>query len=308
LDDPGIDLEPHYYKLQTLTPDVTSDFPVLPDRNSTVPRIIHQIWNDFIIPSELVENVPVLLKHHPRWKYHFWTLSTGRTFIRNRFPRLLEIYDSYTEPIDKSDLLRYVILFEYGGAFLDLDVYILRPLDRVVDSSYPCVVVREPPEHAVVLYKVEFYLANGIIFTRPGHPLFRQILDSIAVFRHNQRPCGTRMFTTNYLLYNNTLDIGTYSSKKNSVYVASSQFFLDDIDPGLHKYFRRHCRNFQRLDHLKQRGCATYVRNLKQHGKNSRYSFTKHLWAHTIPKFTFDEANDIRKIAPSATIYDSDEK
>ena len=31
----------------------------------------------------------------------------------------------------KSDLLRYVVLYEYGGLYADLDTLDIRPLDRV---------------------------------------------------------------------------------------------------------------------------------------------------------------------------------
>ena len=58
----------------------------------SIPKIIHQIWNDEILPGEFVNNVQSLVRDNPppKWKYFFWTKESGLKFIRDKYPYLLE--------------------------------------------------------------------------------------------------------------------------------------------------------------------------------------------------------------------------
>ena len=58
----------------------------------SIPKIIHQIWNDEILPGEFVKNVQSLVRDNPppEWKYFFWTKESSLKFIQDKYPYLLE--------------------------------------------------------------------------------------------------------------------------------------------------------------------------------------------------------------------------
>ena len=59
-----------------------------------IPKILHQIWSDDIIPDQFVEHVKSLLKYnrYPEWEYYFWTLDAGQKFIAQNYPKLQKMY------------------------------------------------------------------------------------------------------------------------------------------------------------------------------------------------------------------------
>jgi mannosyltransferase OCH1-like enzyme len=51
----------------------------------------------------------------------FWTDDRARAFIAEEYPCFLEIFDSYPYPIQRADVIRYLILAYFGGIYIDLD-------------------------------------------------------------------------------------------------------------------------------------------------------------------------------------------
>jgi len=53
----------------------------------------------------------------------FWTDEDIREFIRKFYPDFLELHDQYPYNIQRADMIRYFILYHYGGIYSDLDLY-----------------------------------------------------------------------------------------------------------------------------------------------------------------------------------------
>ncbi|KAB8228371.1 glycosyltransferase family 32 protein [Aspergillus alliaceus] len=83
------------------------------------------------------------LRIHPEWETIFWDDATANKFIRENFPHLKDTWNNYPYLVQKVDALRYMILYKYGGAILDLDLVCkrslepLRRFDFVAPAAYP---------------------------------------------------------------------------------------------------------------------------------------------------------------------------
>ncbi|KAF7593410.1 hypothetical protein BBP40_011512 [Aspergillus hancockii] len=83
------------------------------------------------------------LKLHPEWETHVWNDTTANDFVRENFPELQETWEDYPYLVQKVDALRYMILYKYGGAILDLDLVCkrslepLRRFDFVAPAAHP---------------------------------------------------------------------------------------------------------------------------------------------------------------------------
>lgn len=73
---------------------------------------------------------------HPDWETRLWTDEDAVPFIEEKFPELKEMWDTYPYPIERIDALRYMILYEYGGAILDLDMRCRRSLGPLRRFSF----------------------------------------------------------------------------------------------------------------------------------------------------------------------------
>jgi inositol phosphorylceramide mannosyltransferase catalytic subunit len=97
----------------------------------------------------------------------------------------LATYESYPYNIQRSDALRYFLLFHYGGIYLDLDIAPYRPLDILL--SYPAWACRTLPTG----------ISNDALGSIPHHPFFRQVINSLETYNKNWfLPYVTVMYTT----------------------------------------------------------------------------------------------------------------
>lgn len=97
-----------------------------------IPRIIHQTWKTADIPERYRACQASWREHHPDWTYMFWTDADIEAFVVEHYPRLLGLFQSYPDNIQRVDAARYMILFYYGGVYADLDVFCRRSFDSLV--------------------------------------------------------------------------------------------------------------------------------------------------------------------------------
>lgn len=110
-----------------------------PKKSSAIPKIIHQMWLGGNPPSELMETWK---KHNPDWGYILWTEQNLKNW---RFANQYHI-DNTKELNGKCDIMRYEILHQLGGFFVDADTYCLRPLNEKL-FMYDSVSVYESEKH-----------------------------------------------------------------------------------------------------------------------------------------------------------------
>ncbi|WQF79043.1 Putative glycosyltransferase, DXD sugar-binding, nucleotide-diphospho-sugar transferase [Colletotrichum destructivum] len=83
------------------------------------------------------------LDMHPGWESHLWTDDKAAQFVAEKFPQLKEMWDDYRHPVQRVDALRYLLLHEYGGVVLDMDLRCrralgpLRRFDFVAPAAHP---------------------------------------------------------------------------------------------------------------------------------------------------------------------------
>jgi len=88
-----------------------------------IPKIIHQIWlgDQSLRPAKLMSTWPT---NNPSWEYKIWTDDNLPTII-NR-----DHFESYGDnQVGKANILRYEILKQFGGFYVDADSKSLEPLD-----------------------------------------------------------------------------------------------------------------------------------------------------------------------------------
>jgi hypothetical protein len=126
----------------------------------TLPKIIHQIW---IGPKPMpVAMMNTWKEKNPDFEYILWTEEEIQK--RGMIFQCQRQIDSMEEYCGKADIMRYEILFYFGGIFIDADSVCLEPLDDTILST-----------RAFASYENEHVrrglLSNGTIGFIPHHPL-----------------------------------------------------------------------------------------------------------------------------------------
>jgi mannosyltransferase OCH1-like enzyme len=107
---------------------------------------------------------------HPDWEYRLWT-DDNLPPLRNR-----EAFDRSPTWNQKSNVLRYELLWQYGGVYVDADCEALRPLDPLLEGTDLFAGEEGSPT-------IPGLIATGVIGCTPRHRCMRLLLDGIEVDR-----------------------------------------------------------------------------------------------------------------------------
>ena len=139
-----------------------------PTNTTSIPKILHQIW---IGPKPAPINLMNSWKEkHPDFEYILWT----ETEIQNRNLTLscIDKINMIPEINGKADIIRWEILYAYGGYFVDADSICIEPFDDYF-SGVPAFATFENENIRAGL------IATGTMGFVPNHPLCADIINWI---------------------------------------------------------------------------------------------------------------------------------
>ncbi|KAF9008968.1 nucleotide-diphospho-sugar transferase [Cyathus striatus] len=135
-----------------------------------IPRIIHQTWKTEVLPDRWKNISQECRDMMPDYEYMLWTDEGSRQFIAEYYPWFLDTFDGYKFNIQRADAIRYFVLHQYGGIYIDLDIGCLRPLDPLL--VYPVILPKTIPVG----------ISNDLIFSAKGHPFMEQTIHNLITF------------------------------------------------------------------------------------------------------------------------------
>lgn len=165
-----------------------------------IPKLIHFVWLGSKLPDECRKMIRTWKTMHPTWKVKVWTDTDVKTFGMQN----IDAFNRASNFGQKSDIFRYEILYRHGGVYADIDFECIQPLDDLHKSC-------------------EFYtgacgdsvcLLNGLIGTRPGHPIMKACIDNlyVSIGDHNESrimdETGPYLFTRMFLSCTSLNDAG----------------------------------------------------------------------------------------------------
>lgn len=166
-----------------------------------IPKIIHQIWiGPKPMPSKFMDT---FRDKHPDFEYIRWTETELQA--RGFKMECQEAFDRMTELCGKADILRWEILYHYGGIYQDADSICLEPFDNFfLEKNAFAAFENETVRQGLV--------AVGTMGFPPKHPLCRAAIDWILTHDTCPTTCGLRAWaTTGPVLLTSLLNTGKYS-------------------------------------------------------------------------------------------------
>jgi len=105
--------------------------------------------------------------------YCLWTFAELEAFVADEYSWLLSTYRGYNYFIQRCDVARYMLLYRYGGTYVDLDVVCRTPLSAIFAES--------PVEAGVVLKPtLPFGITTDFIAVRRSRdPVVRGVLSGL---------------------------------------------------------------------------------------------------------------------------------
>ncbi len=135
-----------------------------------IPKIIHQIWIGSAVPAEFEPFMNSWIKHHvgKGWSYKLWTDDE----VKNITLYNQAFYDETDNYGVKADILKWEIIYQFGGVYVDMDFECLQPLDTL-HYTYDFYTALQPFDTGLV------QLGAALFAAWPGHPILKHCIETI---------------------------------------------------------------------------------------------------------------------------------
>lgn len=96
-----------------------------------IPAKIHLVFlnKNEAYPPVFRNCIKRIKKMHPRWEVNIYNEDDADRIISKHMPYIKIVYDNYHHLIQKADIFRVILVYLYGGFYLDMDMYCFKPLD-----------------------------------------------------------------------------------------------------------------------------------------------------------------------------------
>lgn len=131
-----------------------------------IPKRLHFIWLGKPMPEHLQRNVMEWRRLHPEWTTYLWTEKNIPILRHTRLYRRAKDY----VPADaveqfQADIIRYELLYDFGGFYADVDTRPLRPVDSALKGL-----------DAFAAAEDRNWVGNTYLGATPGHPIFADLI------------------------------------------------------------------------------------------------------------------------------------
>jgi hypothetical protein len=114
----------------------------------------------------------------PQWQYHAWMDEQNLKLVQELFPKEVKEYMRLPDGAAKTDIARYLYMYQYGGIYFDTDFCFYRAIDKSL-LSHICILGIEDEDMPELGGGPK--LGNAFIGAEPGLALWTELVDSIFV-------------------------------------------------------------------------------------------------------------------------------
>lgn len=142
--------------------------------------IIHQIFHSFTKDKPTYQHVPkfkISVDKTKKWahklglQYKLWNEQDCQQLVNKKFPQYKKLYQQFRYKIQKIDFIRYCILYQYGGIYLDCDIQPIKNFKHLFNRDYFFVKNPIPPNKGIIY--------NAIMGSKSKNKLFLDILKEV---------------------------------------------------------------------------------------------------------------------------------
>ena len=150
----------------------------------TIPKNIFQSWKhnkgfpEHPYPVDL--QIDSVKQYNSDYNYQLFTDEMIGDFVKDKFPDFAYCFEKLP-PIKKADIWRYMVLYEYGGIYLDIDCICLKSFDDLINTDAAFIVGKEYNANDKhwgenLTCSQESY-ANWIILSEAKNPVLEKMLE-----------------------------------------------------------------------------------------------------------------------------------
>ncbi len=152
------------------------------DESIRIPKLIHQIWvGPKPFPDLYKKYAETCQVNNPEWEYKLWSNEDVESILATnpKYKSLYKEYKKYGHFSGQKDILEYLILYKYGGVFLDADIECKKSFSEM-QRKYDFFLALEPGHR----FSGFTLLTNAFVGSKKNNPIFIDSLD-LALKKYN---------------------------------------------------------------------------------------------------------------------------
>jgi mannosyltransferase OCH1-like enzyme len=201
----------------------------------TIPKIIHQIWFNFKnkpygnkLPYKYQKYQKTLIDMNKDFKYILWDEKSAKKLIKEKYKWCYKIFKSFKYPVKKVDYFKYILMYEYGGIYLDMDIKSIKSinLDKINKTNKKVILCKH---QKIFMMNMMLKIQNCVLMSEQKNEFWLFLLQNInkwektyISYLHSVLDIlvhtGPGMLTNTYEKYN----------KKDDILLLESYMFVDD--------------------------------------------------------------------------------
>jgi len=136
-----------------------------------IPKNIFQSWFTNNLDPVIKSKIESFKSQNPDYKYHLYTDDDIDEFVNTNYPgEISDCFNKINIIVSKVDFWRYLVLYKYGGVYLDMDSSIEKPLDDLIKPDDEAIITAEGNPNLCVQW--------ALIFNKK-HPILKKTIDFI---------------------------------------------------------------------------------------------------------------------------------
>jgi len=140
-------------------------------------KILHQVWvGEYDIPEREKLLSQEIKENHPDYEYRLWT-NDNLPKIPERLQKNYNIMYENKDYVFCADIIRWLVVYKYGGWYLDIDWKYVQNLDLLNIDHRSGIVFGHWGEGWT---HCDYTFANNIFGFEKKHPLVKHMIDNIS--------------------------------------------------------------------------------------------------------------------------------
>lgn len=136
-----------------------------------IEKNIFQSWYTKDLHPLIREKIISYKKLNPDYAYYLYNDNDMDNFVNEYFKgEISECYNQLNIIVSKVDFWRYLVLYKYGGVYLDMDSSIEKPLHELIKDDDDAIITKEGNPN--------LYVQWGLIYKKE-HPILKKIIDLV---------------------------------------------------------------------------------------------------------------------------------
>lgn len=139
---------------------------------NNTPKRIHQIWDNKKLPESIQHKINKCTDLYKNWEYKLWDIKQCVKLLKYHYNWFIPHFNTLNDA-DKIGVLKYFILFHYGGIYLDIEYECVKNIEQLIKPGIAYFYFEKGSCNP------NCGLTNQILITPIKHPIYEYFIHNI---------------------------------------------------------------------------------------------------------------------------------